>query len=63
MNQTPVPRMLVRTDLALDNVREHGTRATYRRGCRCLLCRVASAKTRADYREAKMRYADAPQEA
>lgn len=45
------------------DIEPHGTRQTYRRGCRCLLCRVASAKTRANYRQAKRRYAEAPQEA
>lgn len=43
----------------------HGTRSCYRRGCRCLLCRVASARSRADYRDPRRRphYADVAQEA
>lgn len=57
----PGPPLTTLRRLALD---AHGTRATYRRGCRCLLCRVASARARADYRDPRRRphYADAPQE-
>lgn len=42
----------------------HGTRTTYRRGCRCLLCRCASARSRSDYRDPRRKphYVSAAQE-